>query len=75
MALLAGVLGLSTSDEGIPNAKQIAEERKLAYQFTKKNLGDFHPNTVLVELKGKTKEVKLLGSSIGGGKSGNSRIG
>lgn len=68
LALLAGVLGLSTSDERIPNAKQIAEERQLAYKFTKKNLGDFHPNTVLVELQGKTKEVKLLGSSIGGGK-------
>ena len=68
LALLAGVLGLSTKDEGIPNAKEIAAQRHLAYTFTKKNLGDFHPNTVLVELQGKTRNVKLLGSSIGGGK-------
>lgn len=69
LALLAGVLGLSTKDDRIPNAKELAKERHLEYQFTKKNLGDgFHPNTVLVELKGKTKEVKLLASSIGGGK-------
>ena len=56
LALLAGVLGLSTKDEGIPNAKKIADERQLAYTFTKKNLGDFHPNTVLVELKGRQKK-------------------
>jgi L-serine dehydratase len=34
--LLAGVLGLSTSDERIPIAKQLAEESQLEYNFTKK---------------------------------------
>jgi L-serine dehydratase len=31
-------------------------------------LGSYHPNTVLVELSGSTRTVKLLASSLGGGK-------
>src|SRR6478752_2412296 len=53
LALLAGVLGLPTSDEKIPIAKQVAEEFGLEYKFAKRNLGGYHPNTVLIELKGK----------------------
>jgi L-serine dehydratase len=68
LALLAGVLGLSTMDDGIPNAKEIAEENGLQYEFTKRVLGSYHPNTVLVELSGSTRTVKLLASSLGGGK-------
>ena len=47
LALLAGVLGLSTMDDGIPNAKEIAEENGLQYEFTKRVLGSYHPNTFL----------------------------
>ncbi|WP_328104351.1 L-serine ammonia-lyase, iron-sulfur-dependent, subunit alpha [Peribacillus simplex] len=68
LALLAGVLGLSTMDDGIPNAKKIAEEKGLQYEFTKRVLGSYHPNTVLVELTGVTRTVKVLASSLGGGK-------
>ncbi|WHY59386.1 L-serine ammonia-lyase, iron-sulfur-dependent subunit beta [Peribacillus simplex] len=68
LALLAGVLGLSTMDDGIPNAKNIAEENGLQYEFTKRVLGSYHPNTVLVELSGVTRTVKVLASSLGGGK-------
>ncbi|MBO1000886.1 L-serine ammonia-lyase, iron-sulfur-dependent, subunit alpha [Bacillus sp. SD075] len=68
LALLAGVLGLSTMDDGIPNAKIIAEEKGLQYEFTKRVLGSYHPNTVLVELTGVTRTVKVLASSLGGGK-------
>ncbi|MEB2628186.1 serine dehydratase beta chain [Peribacillus frigoritolerans] len=39
LALLAGVLRLSTMDDGIPNAKNIAEENGLQYEFTKRVLG------------------------------------
>ena len=55
-------------DDGIPNAKEIAEENGLQYEFTKRVLGSYHPNTVLVELSGSTRTVKLLASSLGGGK-------
>nr|WP_281177055.1 L-serine ammonia-lyase, iron-sulfur-dependent subunit beta [Neobacillus massiliamazoniensis] len=68
LALLAGVMGLSTMDEGIPNAKSIAEENGLQYDFTKRVLGSYHPNTVLVELSGARRAVKVLASSLGGGK-------
>jgi L-serine dehydratase len=68
LALLAGVLGLSTMDDGIPNAKEIAEENGLQYEFTKRVLGSYHPNTVLVELSGSSRTVKVLASSLGGGK-------
>ena len=68
LALLAGVLGLSTMDDGIPNAKKIAEENGLQYEFTKRVLGSYHPNTVLVELTGDARTVKVLASSLGGGK-------
>ncbi|MDM5314009.1 L-serine ammonia-lyase, iron-sulfur-dependent subunit beta [Peribacillus frigoritolerans] len=68
LALLAGVLGLSTMDDGIPNAKKIAEENGLQYEFTKRVLGSYHPNTVLVELTGCAGTVKVLASSLGGGK-------
>src|SRR3954453_19808182 len=68
VALLAGVLGLSTSDENVPYAKQLAEESGLTYEFTKRILGSYHPNTVLVELEGETSSIKILASSLGGGK-------
>lgn len=68
LALLAGVLGLTTMDNSIPNAKVIAEEQGLQYEFTKRILGSYHPNTVLVELLGDTRRVKVLASSLGGGK-------
>jgi L-serine dehydratase len=68
LALLAGVLGLTTSDDNIPYAKQLAEEHGLNYKFARKKLGSYHPNTVLIELAGETKEIKILASSVGGGK-------
>lgn len=68
LALLAGVLGLSTMDERIPDAKQLAAEKGLAFTFAKRVLGSYHPNTVLVELEGENRKVKLLASSLGGGK-------
>ncbi len=68
LALLAGVMGLSTLDDGIPNAKAIAEEQGLQYEFTKRVLGSYHPNTVLVELSGASRTIKVLASSLGGGK-------
>ncbi|MFB3170112.1 L-serine ammonia-lyase, iron-sulfur-dependent, subunit alpha [Neobacillus sp. 179-C4.2 HS] len=68
LALLAGVMGLSTLDDGIPNAKAIAKEQGLQYEFTKRVLGSYHPNTVLVELSGASRTVKVLASSLGGGK-------
>jgi len=68
LALLAGVLGLTTMDDGIPNAKDIAEEQNLTYTFSERLLGSYHPNTVQIELFGESNKIKLIASSIGGGK-------
>lgn len=68
LALLAGVLGLTTMDDDIPNAKEVAEKNGLKYEFTKRVLGSYHPNTVLIELAGESHKVKVLASSLGGGK-------
>jgi L-serine dehydratase len=68
LALIAGVLGLTTMDEDIPNAKELAKKNGLTYEFTKRVLGSYHPNTVLIELAGESHKVKVLASSLGGGK-------
>ena len=68
LALLAGVIGLTTMDDSIPNAKKVAEENGLQYEFTKRVLGSYHPNTVLIELVGASKRIKIIASSLGGGK-------
>nr|WP_257788271.1 L-serine ammonia-lyase, iron-sulfur-dependent subunit beta [Sporosarcina ureae] len=68
LALLAGVMGYNTTDDRIPNAKELANNIGLEYEFTKRVLGSYHPNTVLVELTGPTNTIKVLASSLGGGK-------
>ncbi|PID14854.1 serine dehydratase [Sporosarcina sp. P34] len=68
LALLAGVMGYNTTDDRIPHAKELAMEIGLEYEFTKRVLGSYHPNTVLIELTGPTNKVKVLASSLGGGK-------
>jgi len=68
LALLAGVLGLTIMDDDILNAKELAEKNGLKYEFTKRVLGSYHPNTVLIELAGESHKVKVLASSLGGGK-------
>ena len=35
--------------------------------FSEEDLGDVHPNTVRIEIRGKTREAEIVGSSIGGG--------
>lgn len=68
LALIAGVLGATPMDDDIPIAKEAAEKNGLKYEFTKRVLGSYHPNTVLIELAGESHQVKVLASSLGGGK-------
>lgn len=70
VALIAGVLGYSTKDPEIKNAKELADEVNLKYNFLEKNLGDeYHPNTARVHLWGKNgTHIQMIGSSVGGGK-------
>ncbi len=47
-ALLAGIMGMRPDDERIRNALEIAGKISLHYRFTVEDLGDVHPNTILV---------------------------
>ena len=74
-ALVAGLLGLRTDDERIPQALQLAEEKGIKIRFMTGNLGEVHPNTVKFRLTGRDeKVVEVIGSSIGGGRIVVSRI-
>ena len=68
LALIAGVLGCTTKDPNIVRAKELAKEKGLTYNFLERTLGHYHPNTVRIHLFGPTKQVQIIGSSIGGGK-------
>lgn len=68
LALLAGILGMTTASEDVPLADQIATKIGIDYTFTKAKGGMYHPNTVLIEVEGLTRSVKVLASSLGGGK-------
>lgn len=68
-ALLGGVLGLKTSDEQIRDSFALAGQAGIKYGFHTADLGNFHPNTVKIVIKGETSACpwSIVGSSTGGG--------
>lgn len=66
-ALVGGAIGLNVDDPRIPEAIRIAEQMGVDIEFREEDLGDVHPNTVRIEIKGKEREAQITGSSIGGG--------
>ena len=66
-ALVGGSIGLNVDDPRIPEAIRIAEQMGVDIHFSEEDLGDVHPNTVRVEIQGKTRQAEIVGSSIGGG--------
>ena len=68
VALISGVLGFNTFDPEIADARKLAKDHDLKYHFLQSNIGNYHPNTVLVDLWGPNKYVTVIASSIGGGK-------
>ena len=66
-ALVGGSIGLSVDDPRIPEAIRIAEQMGVNIQFSEEDQGDVHPNTVRIEVRGKSREAEVAGSSIGGG--------
>jgi len=68
LALLAGLLGMDPDDEGIPAAEEIARERGLAFAFEEADLGEVHPNSVRLRLRGEEAALDLCASSVGGGR-------
>jgi L-serine dehydratase len=75
LALVAGLLGMHTDDERIPKALEVAEARGLTVRFSSGDLGDVHPNTVKLKLRGqKGERIEVTGSSLGGGRISIQRI-
>src|SRR5258707_6021179 len=66
-ALVGGAIGLNVDDPRIPEAIRIAEQMDVDIAFSEEDLGDVHPNTVRIEIRGKTRQAEISGSSIGGG--------
>jgi L-serine dehydratase len=66
-ALVGGAIGLNVDDPRIPEAIRIAEQMGVKIEFAEEDQGDVHPNTVRIEIKGKSRETEIVGSSIGGG--------
>ena len=68
-ALVAGLLGMQTDDEQIPDSFAIAQEAGMGFSFSRVNLSGEHPNTARLELVGKSgKALSMTASSLGGGR-------
>ncbi len=67
VAILAGVMGLATSDPRIPNAFELAEETGLTYRILEEAAVPVHPNTVTIVLNADEHTMSVTGISIGGG--------
>jgi L-serine dehydratase len=66
-ALVGGSIGLNVDDPRIPEAIRIAEQMGVDVTFSEEDLGEVHPNTVRIEIRGKSRQTEIVGSSIGGG--------
>ncbi len=66
-ALLAGIMGYREYDYKIRDAYEIAKENNLKYAFIPTDLGDVHPNTILVKITDSNNNYSIRGASIGGG--------
>lgn len=66
-ALLAGVLGLKPDNPDVKNSYDIAKMYGIQYSFEIDDLGDVHPNTVIIKAWKDDVYNEIEGSSIGGG--------
>ncbi|MDD6255049.1 MAG: L-serine ammonia-lyase, iron-sulfur-dependent subunit beta [Eubacteriales bacterium] len=69
VALIAGLLGMKTDDERIPDSFEIAEKAGLDFNIHEVSLKNAHPNSVVLDLKGEHgRTLNIVGESIGGGR-------
>jgi L-serine dehydratase len=67
-AILGGLLGMRPDDRRIKDSLELAKQMGMSYCFKTADLGDVHPNTVLISTMGSSREkLEVLGSSVGGG--------
>src|SRR5699024_10500273 len=68
IAIVGGILGLSTYDEQMVESYQIAEKTGLEINMTVSDEAPNHPNTAIITLSDEEGQVTVEGISIGGGK-------
>ncbi len=68
VAILAGLLGMAMDDPRIPFAEELAQSAGLEYAFHMVDLGDVHPNSVRMRVKGEGSSAEVIGASTGGGR-------
>jgi L-serine dehydratase len=68
VAILAGLLGMAMDDPRIPAAEELADKAGLTYGFQTVDLGDVHPNSVQMRVKGERSSAEVIGASTGGGR-------
>ncbi len=67
-ALVAGLLGMTTSDPRIRESLKIADAKGMQVIFHEVDLGeDAHPNSAEMVLRAGNQEVRVVGASVGGG--------
>lgn len=67
IAVLAGLLGLATTDPRTPEAVELARDSALTVVFEKLEDASEHPNTLVLELTRGRVKLHVKGISIGGG--------
>ncbi|SNS88507.1 L-serine dehydratase [Bacillus sp. OK838] len=67
VAVVGGILDFDTDDERIPTSLTIAEDAGMEVIFIIEDTVMDHPNTVKIRLFDESKELELVGISIGGG--------
>lgn len=68
-ALIGGLLGFDPDDLRLRESLDIAHQVGLDYRFIPADLGEIHPNSALLDVCGvSNRRIRVLGSSIGGGK-------
>ncbi len=69
LALVAGLLDLETDDPHIRDSFDLAAEAGMKIEFTVADLGtDANPNSVRLTMEKDGRSVRLIGSSVGGGR-------
>lgn len=68
-AIVAGLMGMSVDDIRIPNSLDEAKKVGMNIEFGSVDLGDFHPNSVKIQLIGANgSRLEMVACSIGGGR-------
>ena len=68
-ALVAGIMGMRPDDRRIPMSFELAAEKGLDFEFFSEDMPFAHPNTVRLELTGRSgARLRVTAASVGGGR-------